>query len=216
MEVEKAAFMGKITAGVTHEIKNVLAIIKESAGLLEDLISLAQENAPPPREKLVRTVTRITQQVARGVDLSTNLNAFAHSADEETAGVDLNQALGQTAFLCQRFARLKGMTLRVVTHDKPIPLVTDPLAFQMLLFQCVDLLMGIAEKGTVITLRAENKAGGRVVIAAEGEVGASGSRCAVTPTDALPWRGVLASAAALNIKAEAGGPPAGITLSFLG
>ena len=31
-------FFGKITAGITHEMKNVLAIIKESSGLVEDSI----------------------------------------------------------------------------------------------------------------------------------------------------------------------------------
>jgi signal transduction histidine kinase len=213
MEVEKAAFMGKITAGVTHEIKNVLAIIKESAGLMEDLISFAKENAPPPREKLLSTLTRIAQQVARGVDLSSSLNAFAHSADEKTAGIDLNQALGQTALLCQRFARLKGITLKVVPHDGAIPIVTDPLAFEMLVFRCVDLLMSMSEKGAVISITAENKDGGRAVIAAEGAAGANSGGVRL-PSDAQSWPDVLSLAAALNIGAEAGGPPTSIILRF--
>jgi hypothetical protein len=86
MELEKAAFMGRITAGVTHEIKNVLAIIKESAGLMEDLFELSKDHAPPPREKFLRTLTRITEQVRRGVDLATNLNEFAHTSDESGRG----------------------------------------------------------------------------------------------------------------------------------
>ena len=36
-------FFGKITAGITHEMKNVLAIIKKSAGLMEDIMSLSAE-----------------------------------------------------------------------------------------------------------------------------------------------------------------------------
>ncbi|MCP3901564.1 MAG: sensor histidine kinase, partial [Desulfobacteraceae bacterium] len=39
---DKAAFFGKITASITHEIQNVLAIIKENAGLMEDFLLINQ------------------------------------------------------------------------------------------------------------------------------------------------------------------------------
>jgi len=37
------AFFGRITAGVTHELKNVLAIVNESSGLMQDLLALSKE-----------------------------------------------------------------------------------------------------------------------------------------------------------------------------
>ena len=36
--VEEIAFMGKVTASLSHEIKNTLAIINESVGLMGDLL----------------------------------------------------------------------------------------------------------------------------------------------------------------------------------
>ena len=39
-------FFGKMTASATHEIKNALAIINESAGLLEDLSIMASKDHP--------------------------------------------------------------------------------------------------------------------------------------------------------------------------
>ena len=36
-------FIGKITASITHEIKNVLASIKELTGLMEDLVSMSDD-----------------------------------------------------------------------------------------------------------------------------------------------------------------------------
>jgi hypothetical protein len=39
-------FYGKITASVSHEIKNVLAIINENAGLLEDFTFMADRGKP--------------------------------------------------------------------------------------------------------------------------------------------------------------------------
>ncbi len=79
MNQRETAFMGRVTAGVTHELKNVLAIIKESAGLIEDILALNKDLAGPHQEKVVRVLSNIRQQVDRGVDLSSRLNAFAHS-----------------------------------------------------------------------------------------------------------------------------------------
>jgi nitrogen fixation/metabolism regulation signal transduction histidine kinase len=214
MDMEKAAFMGKITAGVTHEMKNVLAIIKESAGLLEDLISLAKEGAPPPREKFLRTVNRIREQVARGVDLSTKLNLFAHSPDEKAGLIDLNQAAAQTGFLCQRFARLKNMTLHVEPHDQALIVETDPLGFQMLLYQCVELIMNLVAGGSIITLQPKDNDGNCVTISASPQSSEPRDTPARDVADHPLWETVQASGTRIAVWTESGGPPPWICVSF--
>ena len=87
----EAAFLGKITAGITHEIKNVLAIIRESSGLMEDLLSLAQQETFAHGEKFSNALSTIHEQVNRGVELVNRLNRLAHSPDEPEARVDLNE-----------------------------------------------------------------------------------------------------------------------------
>lgn len=216
MEVEKAAFMGKIVAGATHEIKNVLAIIKESAGLLEDLISLSKEDSPPPREKLLRTITRITDQVARGVDLATNLNSFAHTPDEGLARVDLNQVVAQTSFLSQRFARLKSMTLHAVTNESPCMVAADPLALQMLLFQCVALLMDFNEAGGVITVQAGDNTDKRIIIALSPEPPGASKSGAQFPVESPMWKFIQNTGESLKLLVEAGGSPVAISVRFPG
>ncbi len=215
MEAGKAAFMGKITAGVTHEIKNVLAIIKESAGLLEDLISLSQDDLPPP-DKFLRVLTRINGQVTRGVDLSASLNAFAHTGDELRASVDLNQAVVQSAFLSQRFARLKRITLSAFPCEKPLVATTDPLAFQMLLFQCVDLLMNLLGAGSVITLEPTDRDGVHVRISGAGDASGPGRAASIVPSDGDAWDLVQTLATSLNTNVETGGPPPWISIGFPG
>jgi len=210
MELEKVAFMGRITAGVTHEIKNVLAIIKESAGLMEDLIEISKDQAPPPREKFLRTLTRITEQVRRGVDLAANLNEFAHTSDDRVTGVDLNLAVAQSALLSQRFARLKGMTVNAETCQKTVQMSTDPLALQMLLFHAVELIMGLVDVGSVITLKPTCNNGNRVLISADARPNESRktSKLAESPL----WEIVQSNAAELNMGVETGGPPPWISI----
>ena len=111
-DLSEIAFMGKITAGVTHEMKNVLAIIRESAGLMEDLLSVAKDDSFPAREKFLKILSGIDDQVTRGVGLANALNQFAHGPDQPLATVDMNGLIDQLVFLCQRFALSKRLHLK--------------------------------------------------------------------------------------------------------
>jgi hypothetical protein len=97
------------------------------------------------------------------VDLSTKLNAFAHSSDELSASVEINQAVSQAAHLCKRFARLKKITVEVKPAEKTSTITTDPLLLQMLLFQCMDLLMHLTGPGSTIELRTPDSPKGKCV-----------------------------------------------------
>ncbi len=150
MQTQKALFMGRITAGATHEIKNVLAIIKESAGLIEDLMAIGQKNGRMPTEKLMKTLAKIADQVHRGVELSTRLNEFAHAADQDAASVELNTAVERVVSLSQRFARLKRVRLEAHQKDAERAVFTDPLGFLMLMFSGIELLMNhVGENGLI-------------------------------------------------------------------
>jgi C4-dicarboxylate-specific signal transduction histidine kinase len=214
MESKKAAFMGKITAGVTHEMKNVLAIIKESAGLMEDLITFSKENSIPHQDRLMRALSRIGEQVTRGVDLSTRLNTFAHTSDEAVSSVDLNYAMVQAAFLCGRFARLKGLTLEAQPGDGAVIVVTDPMALQMLLFECVNLVMSFAPSGSAIRLLSAeaDRKGINVEIAVEGAANEVAGEC--NPAGLPGWPMALEIARGLGVALEACGPSPRITVRF--
>ncbi|MFH1090554.1 MAG: hypothetical protein V1742_03190, partial [Pseudomonadota bacterium] len=105
------AFMGMVTAGITHEMNNVLAIIRESGGLMKDLLGLFKESEFAHQEKFSRSVTRILEQVKRGVELSNRLNQFAHSMDEAEVRMKMDELLDQAVVLNRRFARLKQVSL---------------------------------------------------------------------------------------------------------
>jgi signal transduction histidine kinase len=153
IEFRETAFMGRITAGVTHEMKNVLAIIKESAGLMEDLLFLSQDGSFKHQEKFFRVLSKIGDQVSRGVELSTTLNRFAHSPDLTSAEVDLGETIGDVVFLSRRFAHVKGITLKVVPQGRPVMLLTDSLKLQMVVFGCIDLIMDLMGAGTDLYIR---------------------------------------------------------------
>ena len=76
----------KISAAISHEIKNTLSIINENAGLLEDYAQMVEHSGGGVAVERVRAVTQtIAKQVDRSNTIMKNLNRFAHSADTSLA-----------------------------------------------------------------------------------------------------------------------------------
>ena len=160
LENKKIIFFGKITAAMTHEINNVLAIIKESAGLMQDIISMARDSDFPYLDKFQSTMAQIDKQVQRGINVTKKLNRFAHSADEPVAKIDLHELTDQIVSLSRRFARLKNVSLKLLpakNEDHLLIIVSRPVQLQMALFTCIESFVNILEPGGEIHIRDEKR-----------------------------------------------------------
>lgn len=114
-------FVGNILASVTHEMQNVMAIIKESGALTDDILQL---NGPPRMrhaDKLQAALRNIQEQVGRGRDLMLMLNGFAHAAADYPVTGDLSRFTRQISVLAERMVRLKECTLEQDVAGTPIP-----------------------------------------------------------------------------------------------
>jgi C4-dicarboxylate-specific signal transduction histidine kinase len=149
---QEAAFVAKITAGATHEFRNVLAIVKESAGLIEDLLSFGGRQGAPDREKVLRAVNRIRAQVNRGAELMTALNRFAHCLDRPEGPRDLLEEVRQVAFLSQRDARPGRHRLEVAEASVSAQVSLDALWLQMALFAAVRCCLDVVPDGGWVLL----------------------------------------------------------------
>ena len=169
MREQETAFIGKITAGATHEFMNVLATIRETSGLMEDLLALSRETPFPHREKFEKILTTIKKQVFRGMKMSGSLNKFAHSMDEPESRVEVNPLLDQLAFLVQHFANIKRVQLTVNPVEPSPAIYTDPFRLQLILVACLEYCIERTAGGGVITLQSRNVGKGiaiRIVIEA--------------------------------------------------
>lgn len=148
-------FFGKMSASISHEIKNVMAIINEHAGLLEDLTVMAEKGLPIDPERLKTQASRIMKQIRRGDDIVKGMNRFAHSVDDPLRQSDLNDTLGLMAGLSGRFASMRGVTLELEPPLSQVPIITNPFFLQNLIWLCLDFAMGSTGTGKTVALRAE-------------------------------------------------------------
>ena len=90
LAAEGVRFFGEMSASISHEIKNVLAIVNENAGLLQDLVLIhAKQGRALDPERLQRVATSLQRQVERGDRIARDLNRFSHSADAAVEQVDV-------------------------------------------------------------------------------------------------------------------------------
>jgi signal transduction histidine kinase len=171
MNEKEIAFIGKITAGVTHEINNALASIKEISGLMEDIISMSSADSFAHKEKFQKVLPKIGEQVQRSVKLTTQLNKFSHLSDEYTAQVELNDFIAHLIFLTQRFARIKNVELQYQPADQPVNFNTNPIQLQMALYNCITYFLNHSAGGGIVSIHPNiNGEQNSIHISFEGEV----------------------------------------------
>ena len=152
-------FFGRISASISHEIKNVLAIVNENAGLLEDLTLLADRGKPLDPARLKMMAAAVKRQVDRADVIIKNMNRLAHSIDQTITTVDLDQTIELIIALTARFAAMQGVKVDLQLPANPLSISTAPFYLTNLLCLCLDFSMsasGDEKRIELVVEEAEN------------------------------------------------------------
>jgi signal transduction histidine kinase len=139
-------FFGKMSASISHEIKNALAIINENAGLLEDFMLLAEKGRPIDPERLKSLAGQVMKQVKRADDLVKRMNRFAHSADEPSKNIDLGETLELITSIAQRLASRRDARVDLVIPEQSEKLATNPFLLENLIWLVLDFILAAGHK----------------------------------------------------------------------
>jgi C4-dicarboxylate-specific signal transduction histidine kinase len=160
---EGLQFFGKMSASISHEIKNVLAIINENAGLLEDFTLMAEKGKQIDMERFKTVAGKIRGNVGRADVIVKNLNRFAHSADDFSGEIDLNELIGFVVALSERMAAMVDVSFEHIEADRTVPLNTSPFILQNLLWLCFNFALEVADGDKKVHLLVEKiESGARI------------------------------------------------------
>ncbi|MDP3480732.1 MAG: hypothetical protein Q8R88_13245 [Desulfoprunum sp.] len=148
-------FFGKVSASISHELKNVLAIINENAGLLEDLTFAAQRGSAIDPERLNRTAQNFLKQIHRADEILKNMSRFAHSVDQFNLQVNLHELAGLVANLAGRPAAMRKVILEMAVPQEPATLTTNPFLLENLIWLCLDFAIAATSAGGTLSLTPE-------------------------------------------------------------
>lgn len=153
--IAELKFFGAVTASVSHELKNRLAIINEQAGLLKDLVHMAERGRPLDPERLERLSEGVAKQVALGDDLLRHMNRFAHSVDAAEGPTDVAGAMACVAALARRNADRRQVKLEVRTAEVPLSANMPAYGLMQVLWTLLEAAMGADGQPRTLTLSCD-------------------------------------------------------------
>lgn len=180
-------FMGRVLASVTHDMQNVMAIVKESGCLVNDILSLNGYPRMKHGDKLKPALGAIVEQVERGRDLMFMINRFAHAAGDFAETADLCRFTQYISVLSERMVRLKECRLQTkLCAPSPLVQANALLVMQAVYMGIGDLLETCEAHRDILlqTARAEH-AGRQWGVAALSVGGSSALPAEDTDLDAL-------------------------------
>jgi light-regulated signal transduction histidine kinase (bacteriophytochrome) len=141
----------KISAAISHEIKNTLSIINENAGLLEDYAQMAEQTGGLPLDRVLSITQTIAKQVDRSNIIMKNLNRYAHSGDTSLAHANLQETLSLVVALASRQAAMQEIH---TTVDCPpdIAICTHLISLESLLYLTLLALYEDCASGSTVTV----------------------------------------------------------------
>jgi two-component system NtrC family sensor kinase len=156
LQAHKMEAIGRLAAGVAHEINNPLAVINENAGLMKDLLELS-ENIEQNKEKFLGTLDVIFESVNRCRTITHRLLGFARRTDISYAVIDVNDAVREVIGFLEKEILYRNIHLKLNLKEDLPSVVSDRGQLQQVLLNIINNAIDVVEKGGLIEIFTDIK-----------------------------------------------------------
>ncbi|MEJ2218482.1 MAG: ATP-binding protein [Gemmatimonadota bacterium] len=164
----KLAAIGRLGAGVAHEINNPLSIITQKAGLLHDLLTMSDEL--PPKSKILELVESVQRSAERCGGITHRLLGFAKHMDVERETINLEALLREVLGFLDKEANYRSIHVELAADDDVPPIISDRGQLQQVFLNIVNNAFAAVDDGgrIEIGIRRQGDTGVAVTIADNG------------------------------------------------
>jgi len=149
----KLAAIGRLGAGVAHEINNPLSIITEKGGLLKDLLTMSEEL--PPKEKLINLVQSVLKAADRCGGITHRLLGFAKHMDVQRETINLDELLHEVLGFLEKEASYRNLRVDFNFPEEPPSIVSDRGQLQQIFLNIINNAFAAVEDGGHIEIGIE-------------------------------------------------------------
>lgn len=148
---QKLSSIGRLAAGVAHEVNNPLAIINEKAGLAQDLLEMSEDF--PQRERFAGLLQSIVSSVERARGITHRLLGFSRRMEPHRQELRLEDVVNETLGFLEREATNRGVTLRTEHAPNLPPLTSDRGQLQQVVLNIAGNALAAVDNGGKVTVR---------------------------------------------------------------
>ncbi|MHB8791686.1 MAG: sensor histidine kinase [Desulfobulbaceae bacterium] len=158
----KLASIGRLAAGVAHEINNPLAIIKEKAGLMKDLIKLTPDF--PQQDKFLAQLISQESAVERARTITHRLLSFARRMDVSLKKLQLNEVIQEVLGFLEKEILYHNIQLtQELQEDLPM-IIGDQGQLQQIFLNIINNAIDAIEKDGTISITTQQITASRVQV----------------------------------------------------
>ena len=162
VEAEKLASLGRIAAGVAHEINNPLAIVNEKAGLIQDILEMSGDSQN--KEKFLNLTDGIIGSVNRCRAITHRLLGFARKMDVTIETMDLNESIREVKEFLGKEILFKSIRFEMNLMDGLPKINSDKGQIEQVFLNIMKNAIDAVEEGGLVTVSTGKKDEGTVCV----------------------------------------------------
>ncbi len=124
MQESKMAALGKMAAGIAHEINNPLAVIGEKAGWIKDLLGMEDVSKSENFQEFSDAVNKIEYHINRAKTITHRLLGFARRMEPVTERISINTVLDESVAFLENEARYRNIDIQA-DYAADIPMINS-------------------------------------------------------------------------------------------
>jgi len=158
----KMASIGRLAAGVAHEVNNPLAVIGEKAGLAKDILSLSDDF--PQKEKFLKLTESIQNSVKRCSSITHRLLGFAKQVQTKTETIDLRLFITEVMSFLEKEISYRNIEIKMLIPEDLPSIKSDRGQLQQIFLNILNNAIEELENGGKIDISIQERHGGMVAL----------------------------------------------------